>query len=154
MNSTLLKISRLERKEHLDEKAEREFFARYFNAMSELDDSFIRLFSEAMYVSHHKEQLIECLRAKNWWYWKIKADIAIETDWQACFDLLKNAETAAPQTHLAHIHAIWVKNVVFNDLEDLFEDAVKRCEVSLPIQPKGVPVLYRKVAALAHPTTL
>ncbi len=137
LKSTLLKISGMERNGHLEDKSERVFFKQYYKAMTDQDDSFIRLFADAMFVPQHKEQLIECLRTKNWWYWKIKADIAIVTDPQACFDFLKNAETDVPRTHLAHIHAIWVKNVVFNDLQDLFGNAIQRCEASLSIQPKG-----------------
>ncbi len=137
MNSTLLKIAQLKRKGHLNKEAERAFFERHFKSISNLDDRFVRLFSEAMYVPQHKAKLIECLKVKNWWYWRTKADIVIESDHQTCFEYLEKATADVPPIHLTHVHTIWVKNVVFNNLLGVYEDALQRCEECLLIQPKG-----------------
>ncbi len=136
-NVHLIKVAGLERNSQINEESEREFFEKYFEIIKIQNDNIIRIFAEACSVPGHKERLVECLKEKNWWYWKIKADLAIAYDSEKCFSLLEKAIAEVPIRYMAHVNAIWVRNVVFNNISDLFDEAIIRCKSSIMDQPKG-----------------
>ena len=142
MLSTLSRISGLSRKNRPDHHYEQIFFNQYFLLLSKQEDTIISFFAEILNQTNLKRQLLECFQEKDWRYWKIKADIHIPSNWQDAFEYLDRALNDVPPKYRAQVLAIWIKNVVFNDLQDLFETAIQYCDEALQLQPKGGDLPY------------
>ncbi|MEO1517556.1 MAG: pentatricopeptide repeat-containing protein, partial [Bacteroidota bacterium] len=113
------------------------FYHKYFDQISRLEDwSLIQFIDTKLCPEEWKLRLVEFLPSKesNWWYHKIKADALLNSDHEQSFSLLKRAYQLVPDDYKVQVHAIWIKTVVLNDLENEFQTAIEKCNLCLKNQ--------------------